>query len=146
MTAEKHHQLQAQFPLYKGASCRDGWYDLIVKLFQKVDEFGFTQLIITGIKEKFGMLSIYYRWEEDVTFEPPQAAFLAFVRALEQESLEVCECCGRRHLVGRTSKVWIYNICWVCYQAKYLTLPWQPTHPLEFERWRRTQKLKRILA
>lgn len=74
-----------------GFSVKDGWYDIIYDLSEKVvnfcEENGYNIPKAFQVKEKFGGLRFYF---DGV----PDKKIFDFVREAEQRSLETCEVCG----------------------------------------------------
>lgn len=127
-------------PLKGRFECDDGWLDLIESFFAEADRLNDT-IRITQIKEKFGHLNIYYTGGSNELF--------TFSNKLSHESTKVCEMCGTRKFVGRTSKGWIKHICYSCFEEKKKSprplQAWMPNNKREFTLYMREQKLKRIL-
>ena len=71
--------------------CGDGWYDLIDETLTAIEKHcaanGSNLPAITQIKERFGLLRVYFRpWDD---------AIRQILDAAEQKSATCCEKCGR---------------------------------------------------
>jgi len=98
-----------------GIECDSGWFDLIdkfcegvAKLCKNEVDFYFTQ-----IKEKFGMLTIYYRCAAKYGM-PINKAITQLNEEIMMESCEVCERCGSRENVSQNERGWVKSYCAQC--------------------------------
>ena len=75
----------------RGIECGDGWHDLIDDTLTAIEKhcasIGSKPPGITQIKEKLGLLRIYFR--------PYDEGIEAILHAAEQRSASICEQCGR---------------------------------------------------
>ncbi len=121
---------------YWGFECADGWYDLIYKLSQDVEQTALAAGLgpssrswprVLQVKEKFGGLRFYIRTpsnperlklraERETFLEfTPQAGIEAIrnlVREAEQKSYSVCEKCGVPGKVYQDG--WVRTLCENC--------------------------------
>ena len=85
--------------------CRDGWFDLLRILSERLDEIGDVQ--VQQVKEKFGELRVY-------TNAPyPSAAWEATEDAM-RGSRSICERCGIPSGSRRMRGNWIVTECDEC--------------------------------
>lgn len=106
--------------------CGDGWMDLLKPIFDYLEKRPYFS--ISQIKEKFGTLRVYTYGEDEKLSE--------LVREAEEASVHVCEFCGSRENVGRTSG-YIQTLCEKC--AKQMesdvghSLGWRPLTEIEHD-------------
>lgn len=97
-----------------GFGCRDGWYDLIYKLSEKLEK-AITRVPklrradyrASQVKEKFGTLRFYMSCETPSMTKAIQAA--------EKESETACERCGQQGKLRRRGG-WYSTECNSCYR------------------------------
>ena len=97
---------QEEIKKYRGKyyiDCEDGWMDLLKPIFDYIEKRPYFE--ITQIKEKWGTLRVYTFGEDEKLSE--------LVNKAESESAYVCEHCGSRHDIGRTSG-YIRTLCRTC--------------------------------
>lgn len=87
--------------------CEDGWMDLLKPIFDYLEKRPY--FTISQIKEKYGTLRVY-TYGEDETLS-------RLVENAENESAHVCEFCGSREKIGRTSG-YIQTLCEKCAKQK----------------------------
>lgn len=92
-----------------GMSHGDGWYKLLEEACEKIKNTG---TVFSQIKEKFGMLTIYYNCpnEEDELVSKA-------IHHAETRSLEVCELCGEK-AKRRSDGGWVITLCKTCHAAR----------------------------
>ena len=83
---------------HRGIECGDGWYELVDATLTAIEthcaSMGSSLPAITQIKEKFGLLRIYFApWDE---------AIRSILDSAEQKSAAVCERCGRPGRLARS--------------------------------------------
>jgi len=91
------------YPMF-GIEVGDGWYNLLYKLFEKIEKEidmgesfgGFTQ-----IKEKFGLLRIYCLASDKI---------YNLIDKYENKSAYICEICGKRGKL-RNPCGWYFTAC-----------------------------------
>ena len=114
---EKIHgcDLLTPFELF-GVECDKGWYPLAKKAIAAVVRYNginqcdpdFGPVEFSQIKEKYGKLCLYLNYYPSVELENE-------IRAIENESLNICEHCGSTENVKRrTIHGWIYTYCDNC--------------------------------
>jgi hypothetical protein len=84
--------------LHFGFEHRDGWFDLVWRLCEQIEEVPNKgkSFKVTQVKQKFGGLCLNVAGSDDA-FD----AIYALVAAAEQESFHVCEVCGQPgYLIG----------------------------------------------
>ncbi len=123
----KLYNIYSKYPnLFKetiSINCGDGWYWLIDNLCASIDNyigqknsplqpFGFDdgpekkiKVNITYIKEKFGMLNVFYDGADDTIH-----GYVSFACYL---STKICENCGTTKYIGTTSG-WVRYLCMNC--------------------------------
>ena len=104
-------------------SCNDGWYWLLDNTLNSIynyQKYNSEQFIkITTIKEKFGLLNIYYFGSNEIV--------RGMTIMATYMSSNICEFCGTTENVGKT-KHWISTICENCYKnhKNLSTTEWKP--------------------
>jgi len=88
-----------------GMAHGNGWLEILEKACEKIKDTG---TVFTQIKEKFGMLTIYYTAPNEVH------DFVSdVIRKAESKSLEICEQCGSKG--KRTNDGgWLRTLCKHC--------------------------------
>ena len=96
-----------------GISCDDGWYDLINKTCQDLNQYiklnknNSIQLPqFYQIKQKFGRLRIY--------IDNANNEIRSMMRNIENFSSIVCEKCGSTKSVEQHGSIWIKSLCKKC--------------------------------
>lgn len=113
-----------------GIDVGDGWFKLVEKLCvfaqHHHDYNGYPQLVFSQVKEKFGLLTIYYSFEEctsqyaetgkkrEKDYEYIQGA-IDFVESI---SSTICEMCGAPATRESTSG-WISTLCKECKRNEF---------------------------
>jgi hypothetical protein len=102
----------------RGFQCRDGWFDLIHRLCERLEPF-VSKLNATlppeehfevlQVKQKFGGLRFYVSHNNGAIDSEIERAHL--------ESLGTCENCGRRGLL-RNINGWLITLCEGCVQTR----------------------------
>lgn len=90
-----------------GFECGDGWFPLLKEVCEKlkdVEGFKFDQ-----VKEKFGMLTIYYTCSDDENRQYVRKV----IDEAESKSLETCEVCGNPGK-RESHQGWLSTECKVC--------------------------------
>jgi hypothetical protein len=127
MREELQNKLYAEFPvvfrekdlsIYEscmgwGISCGDGWYGLVYKIAQKIQEINVSlpdedKIVAAQVKEKFGGLRFYINGFREKTRDACKELF-EFKGSVEQESFETCEVCGKPG--RRSGGGWIKTVC-----------------------------------
>jgi hypothetical protein len=99
-----------------GFECNDGWYWLIDNLCDSIQSYidlnqphnsDITQIIATGVKEKYGGLSFNYGGGDRLID--------GMVWLAEHLSYKICENCGSTKNVTQTEG-WIYTRCEICHK------------------------------
>ena len=86
-----------------GFECGDGWEPLIRELSEKLTTLD-EEIVVTQVKEKFGMLRFYINKYTDKTRE--------LIDAVEKKSAVTCEICGAP---GKTiGGSWLKTVCEKC--------------------------------
>lgn len=88
-----------------GMAHGDGWYKILEQLCEKIKD---TDTTFLQIKEKFGMLTIYFTSDEEVHDRVSVA-----INEAELKSLEICEICGEK-AKRVNSGGWLSTHCKVC--------------------------------
>ena len=97
-----------------GICCGEGWSNLLdcmcaeIEIYQrnmKILKEPLEPVEFTQIKEKYGLLRIYYQGGNDMVAD--------IINRAEQESAITCEECGSKEKV-KQSKGWIYTECKLC--------------------------------
>lgn len=119
MTPEKDKQLVEKYPkifvgrrgkpsetlMCFGFECGDGWFDLIDRLCQKLQELSDSsdnQAVALQVKEKFGGLRFYIGTGTNEQFDAISTA--------ENESYDLCEKCGASP--AKTTRYgWMKTLC-----------------------------------
>ena len=66
-----------------GFECGDGWYDILERLFTKLDKIAPERVVIDQVKEKFGGLRVYYTYiGKETWWEAVPGTFYNYVRSL----------------------------------------------------------------
>jgi hypothetical protein len=88
-----------------GMSHGNGWYQILDELCEKIKDTG---TVFNQIKEKFGMLTIYFSAPEKVYDFVSDA-----IKEAESKSLKICEHCGSK---GKRvdDGGWLRTICKYC--------------------------------
>ena len=105
-----------------GVCCGDGWFTLINELCNKIENTTIgtgLSVVATQIKEKFGGLRFYYRYEENNTIitntrsnEVHKNIISSYVEEAERSSYKICERCGNKG--KKITGGWIRTLCPVC--------------------------------
>jgi len=100
--------------------CGDGWYWLIDNLCENIEfaknfKIDIYDVKITYIKEKFGVLDVFYEGHNQTILN-----YSSFATHL---STKICEECGSTKYMGKTS-VWIRHLCKDCGEKN--KNPWTP--------------------
>jgi hypothetical protein len=88
-----------------GCDHGDGWFGILWNCCMKLREAGESNFRFLQIKEKFGLLRLYYSGgtkAEDI------------IREAEKESGKVCEHCGTTDGVTTDGSFWINTLCGGC--------------------------------
>jgi hypothetical protein len=133
MSPEKEKELYAKYPrIFKqkdlsarvscmgwGITCGDGWYQLIDRICQKMEEVYSqmpieykTEYFLTAaqVKQKFGGLRFYIDAAHPSLPKLPRLKELYdLINQIEGESLETCEDCGAPG--KRAGRYWIATLC-----------------------------------
>jgi len=91
-----------------GLACGNGWYKILEELCEKIGNipgFKFAQ-----VKEKFGMLTIYY---DGPNTEEDRKIVRAAINDAENESVVTCEICGEKG-ERRSHGGWLSTECKTC--------------------------------
>ena len=102
-----------------GFECDSGWYDLIERTLERISkivkEKKMDGFYIVQIKEKFGLLRIYYEVENEYKVEDLNKIDDIIQNAIK-ESANTCELCGATENVHRwiCSSFWIKTLCDKC--------------------------------
>ncbi|MFI5404994.1 MAG: hypothetical protein ACHQ1D_00625 [Nitrososphaerales archaeon] len=86
----------------------DGWFELLYGLCLKIEELKPDSFEFTQIKEKFGLLRIYFTIMDNS--DDKCASIHDLCDAYEEESALVCEMCGSKNEVGQSGS-WIKTLC-----------------------------------
>lgn len=98
-----------------GIECNDGWYDLIDKTCQKIqdilDEDNSNFFQTAQLKEKFSLLRWYYDADEK-----NNKKYQKIIDATEKESANICENCGTNENVSTNDirSGWMLTLCKKC--------------------------------
>lgn len=124
MNKENTYRLFADFPvLYQqhkldksktamcyGFECGDGWFDLLYKLSQNLEQFPEVQ--VNQVKEKFGSLRFYVQY--DLYDEASNSMVIEeMISEAEGESMRTCDTCGKP-AVSSSRGGWIRTVCEEC--------------------------------
>ena len=129
MTQNKTNILKVAFPNFIRErfyiECGDGWFDLIAEVCQFV-ESRTKHVHASQIKEKFGLLRIYFESDYNEDGQPlvskdMMEEIYSFISKKESESKRTCEDCGIKLTVDNQAKqedlgYWIRNVCVPCYE------------------------------
>ena len=94
-----------------GFDCGDGWYDLIYKLCEDIQEHCNKKGLQTEavqVKEKYGGLCFYVSSADDYIFK--------LISKAENKSYKICETCGSKDGVTQTNG-WVITLCSKCMKA-----------------------------
>jgi len=113
---EDYEKLVEKYPSLYGNSfyfeCAIGWYDLIDELSGKIVGLS-KNFKAEQVKEKFGGLRFYYRYETDNEYTEEEIGKLEeatkIVADYEDKSFGVCEVCGQSGEVRK--KGWVQTLC-----------------------------------
>ena len=116
----KDHQ-RCPYILY-GTQCQDGWYNIIKELLLKIKKIcgvrGVEYPIITQIKEKFGILRVYYSFAEGEEDHPYYEEVGKEIHDAIHDAVEVskvsCEVCGAPGIlktINRPIGIWLKTLC-----------------------------------
>lgn len=103
------------------ASVGPGWGSLLDVLFEKIEHdkkhnphLGFASTSITQVKEKYGMLTIYFNLDDKFDFGGDECNRVeGFIEALEAMSKRICEACGAPGST-RGDRSWRLTLCDSC--------------------------------
>lgn len=118
----KYSKLIKDFPLLYGEglsiACRDGWYDLLYELSEKLEKIikenwdSENHPVAFQVKEKFGGLRFYLDFPHRPN--PASTKIHDIVLEYERQSYQVCEFCGSTNDVSRSASGWIKSKCKKC--------------------------------
>ena len=85
-----------------GFECGDGWFELIYKLCEDIEELGVDDgFEVMQVKEKFGGLRFYTNYGTEKVY--------SLIEKAENKSFKICEVCGKP---GRPrGNGWITTLC-----------------------------------
>ena len=88
--------------------CGDGWFNIVWKIMELVEEESKTipTIKVSCVKEKFGSLRVYV----DGTNETNWRSINEKITKIEQESMEICEECGKKGEY-HSDLSWIRTLC-----------------------------------
>lgn len=96
-----------------GCDCGDGWFGILYNLCQSIHHVGPDKFHFRQIKEKFGLLCIYYHCIGNST------EIRNLIEEAEKESANVCEKCGsRENVTGKDFCGWFSTFCEECWDLK----------------------------
>jgi len=95
-----------------GVECGDGWYDILYKLFEKLEKC--EGLYLAQVKEKFGGLRVYVGFTQDANecISDSETAYEAIDEA-EIASTSTCERCGKPGTINNEN-FWLSTRCPEC--------------------------------
>ena len=119
MKKELQDKLYAEFPkifadkdkskqescMYWGLAIGDGWYDIFHRLLTtlqwQTDKNSYKQVVAEQVKEKFGSMRFYYRFEEteqskNCEFDRPNEYLRGLVDFATGMTGEICDVCGKK--------------------------------------------------
>ncbi|MBN2426823.1 MAG: hypothetical protein JXK94_00645 [Deltaproteobacteria bacterium] len=111
---------QSQSLLYCGLCVENGWYHLIDQLCGFLqfhhDHNGYPQAIASQVKQKFGVLRFYTKFEDGDRSDRPESYLLGAVHFAEHLSARICELCGA---MGAETGLWavkgyVTTLCLQC--------------------------------
>lgn len=76
-----------------GCECGDGWFDLLDRLFSKLEKLDVT---LDQVKEKFGGLRVYFHCSDD-----NNEIVYKLIEDAEYEASNTCEVCGKQGSIKR---------------------------------------------
>lgn len=91
----------------KVIECGNGWKKILIDLLTAIREKEISDFTFVQIKEKFGLLRIYYDG-------PPNQELDILIQNAEFSSASICEACGEPNSVRSTVKGWIKTLCSKC--------------------------------
>jgi hypothetical protein len=91
-----------------GIECGNGWLPLINDLCTELDLMCPDQITAQQVKEKFGMLRFYIKYDGDGSWKFPQS----IISKYENRSATICEYCGRHGSLNDNG--WIKCLCDEC--------------------------------
>ena len=91
-----------------GFDCKDGWFDLIYELSQKL-KIASPNTEATQVKEKFGGLRFYFNGATEEGCN--------LIRNAEEKSEHICEECGKNGVL-RNDLPWVQTLCLKHYKEK----------------------------
>jgi len=101
----------------------NGWNDIILELHKELQDSGYTDFVVTQIKEKFGILRVYLSYDHTDTTEIP-----SIIHRYERQSSYTCEHCGEvepnndSKKFYRDIKGWKKTLCDKCYSMETQSL------------------------
>ena len=92
-----------------GIECGDGWYNLLDNLLKflqwHANKNNYPQVVATQIKEKFGTLSFYFKYDSE-SFQSSNGKSEYIEGAIafaERMSSQICEVCGKPGKIERVN-------------------------------------------
>lgn len=92
-----------------GMAHGNGWNQLLEETCEKIKD---TDTVFLQIKEKFGMLTIYFTCSEE-----QHDLVSDIIHKAEAKSLEICERCGQK-AKRRNDGGWLATLCKTCCAAR----------------------------
>ena len=133
MDTRKNREINTPYELF-GIECGKGWMSLIQPILDYIKEYNAKvstdeKIEILQIKEKMGTLRIY--------LDNAPEELLKMVDDAERDSGNICELCGSRENVGKTSG-YIMTMCYECVRKKVKDgqrgyISWKPNGEKEWK-------------
>lgn len=99
----------SRMPITRGIECGRGWYVILGEAFELLANY---EIKITQVKEKFGGLRIYYRYEPGFPEEDKKAVD-SVIGDVEATCWRTCEVCGKPAQTAVRND-WRYTNCGEC--------------------------------
>lgn len=96
-----------------GLECGNGWFSIMEELCEKIASLGDIGFEFTQIKEKWGLLRVYYTFRTEI--ECCWDKIDELIDAAETKSGHICEHCGSKDDVTHKARGgWISTLCNSC--------------------------------
>lgn len=107
--------------------CKDGWLPLLIPIYDFLVNYNNThktQIKLTQVKEKFGILTIYYNTNDIKDYDLDEVnegidLLQELILTASKESNKICEFCGSKINVEKTTEGWIKTLCPTCREKWY---------------------------
>ena len=114
-----------QFPMARGITCGDGWYELLDKLCHQltvIKEASSLQVVALQVKEKFGGLR-FYTSVEPLDETEQKDVWMSVIDAVKRQAMSksenTCESCGEFGCSFFLKDGWLVTRCKKCMRRDY---------------------------